>query len=455
MSKILLVCSLIAGLLLPGAAALAGDEESLQIPYETYQLDNGLQVILHVDHRLPLVATNVWYHVAAVNEVPGRSGFAHLFEHMMFQGSAHIGDDAHFKILERIGATGMNGTTSFDRTNYFETVPAHHLETALWLESDRMGFLLPSMTQEKLDNQQEVVKNERRQSYETAPYGLAEEKMWKALFPAPNPYNGMVIGSMEDLAAATLDDVADFFRQWYAPSNATLTLAGDFDPATAKALIEKYFGSLPKMPVPEAPQVAPVAVEKEIVIHHEEKVASLPKVEMAWLTPAFFTEGDAAADVLGSVLTTGESSLLRRRLVRELQIAQSVQAAQYSMGAQSIFFVEAVARPGVDPKTLLAEIDKVLEEVRGGAVTADQVRRAVTRYETGFFKRLQSLGGFGGRADLLQTYNHFLKDPGFLPKDLARYRAITPEQVTQFAKSTLPIDKRIVLFATPAAKETK
>ncbi|MDF1563846.1 MAG: pitrilysin family protein [Deltaproteobacteria bacterium] len=450
MPKLFLSCALALGLLLPGAA-LAGDDEALQIPYEAYELDNGLQVILHEDHRLPLVAVNVWYHVAAFHEVAGRSGFAHLFEHMMFQGSKHVGDDQHFKILERIGATGMNGTTSFDRTNYFETVPAHHLETGLWLESDRMGYLLPSMDETKLKNQQEVVKNERRQSYETRPYGLAEEALWKALFPAPHPYNGMVIGSMDELAAATLEDVSDFFRTWYAPSNATLVLAGDFDPAQAKALIEKYFGSFPKVPKPEAPVVAPVAIEKETVIEFVEPIAPLPKVEIAWLTPSFFQPGDAEADVLSSVLATGESSLLQRRLVRELQIAQSVMAYQYSMGAQSTFFIEAVARPGVDAKQLLTEIDKVLEEVQGGAVTADQLRRAVNRYETQFFSRLQQLGGFGGRADLLQTYNHFLADPGFLPKDIARYRAVTPEAVTAFSKDYLAKNKRVVLFAVPAA----
>jgi zinc protease len=438
-------------LVAPGAAA----GEVLEIPYETYTLDNGLQVILHHAPGTPLVAVNVWYHVGAYHEVAGRTGFAHLFEHMMFQGSEHVGDDQHFKILEGIGASSINGTTNFDRTNYFETVPSNQLEVGLWLESDRMGFMLPALTLEKLDNQREVVKNERRQSLETQPYGLAEERMWQALFPKPHPYHGMVIGSMDDLNAATVDDVKGFFRTWYAPSNATLTVAGDYDPATIKGLVDKWFGTLPKQPKPAATTVLGVGLKEEVVIRHDETIATLPKVVMAWHSAPLFKEGDATADVLASVLSDGKATRLQKRLIHELEMAQSVSASQYSMGARSLFFVEAVARPGVDLESLKAEVDKVLAEVREGKVTADEVRRAVTRWETSFVSRLQKLGGFGGKADRLQTYNHFLADPDFIAKDLDRYRKVTPEIITAFSKETLDPARRVLLYASPVKKEAK
>jgi len=256
--KMALVAS---ALILCSEPASAGDEE-LKIQFEKYRLNNGLEVILHQDHRLPLVAVSVWYHVGGFHESRGRSGFAHLFEHMMFQGSAHVGDDKHFAILKKLGASFVNGTTSFDRTNYLETVPANQLESALWLESDRMGFLLNTLSKKKLDNQRSVVKNERRQGLETQPYGFAREKMWQALFPQPHPYHGRVIGSMADLDAATIDDVRGFFRTWYSPANATLTLAGDFNSAEVKALVKKYFGSLPTKPKPAAPTVKPIALDE-------------------------------------------------------------------------------------------------------------------------------------------------------------------------------------------------
>ncbi|HEX8435972.1 pitrilysin family protein, partial [Archangium sp.] len=269
----------------PEAKPLEPGREALAIPYEKYKLPNGLEVILARDPKLPVVAVNVWYHVGAYHEQPGRTGFAHLFEHMMFQGSKHVPDDVHIGLLEQIGATDLNGTTNYDRTNYFETVPSNQLATALWLESDRMGFLLEALDEKKLRNQQEVVKNERRQSVETRPYGVAQEKLWKALFPAPHPYHGKVIGSMEDLDAATVEDVKGFFRKWYAPANATLAVVGDFDEKEARALVEKYFGSLPSGPKPEKPQVAPVKHTQEQVIRHEEKIGTLPMVTLAWLTP--------------------------------------------------------------------------------------------------------------------------------------------------------------------------
>ncbi len=440
----------LVALLTLAMAPVWAQSDKIEVPFERYELPNGLEVILHQDRRLPIVTVNIWYHVGAFDEPQGRSGFAHLFEHMMFQGSKHIPDDRHIALLEQLGATDLNGTTNFDRTNYFESVPSNHLETALWLESDRMGFLLDAITPEKLKNQQEVVKNERRQRYETAPYGLAQEKLWQALFPQPHPYHGNVIGSMADLDAATVDDVKEFFRTWYAPSNATLVIAGDFDKEKAKALVEKYFGSLPSRPKPKSPTVQDAQLEKEVVIRHDEEVASLPAVFVAWHTPALFKEGDATADVLSSILSYGKASRLHRRLVREKQIAQSVSAYQQSIGAQSVFTVEAVAAPGHTTEELLKEIDAVLAEVREKGVTQEEVTRARNRIETGFVAGLQSAAG---KADRLQAYNHYLAKPDWFAADLARYEAVTPEQVQTFAREYLKPDRRVVVHAVPRSPE--
>ncbi|MFE8603967.1 M16 family metallopeptidase [Archangium violaceum] len=434
------------------AKPLVPGREALAIPYEKYTLPNGMEVLLSQDKKLPVVAVNVWYHVGAYNEQPGRTGFAHLFEHMMFQGSKHVPDDVHIAMLEQLGANDLNGTTNFDRTNYFETVPTNHLATALWLESDRMGFLLDALDEKKLRTQQEVVKNERRQGVETRPYGLAQEKLWKALFPAPHPYHGKVIGSMEDLDAATVEDVKAFFRKWYAPSNATLAVVGDFDPKEARALIEKYFGTLPSGPKPEKPTVAPVKHTHETVIRHDETVGTLPQVMMAWLTPPYFSEEDATADVLANALGTGKSSRLYKRLVLEKGLAQSVIAAQQSLGAQSVFFIEAVARPGVSSDALAKEIDAVLEEVRRGGITQQELDRARTRFETQMLAGLQSVGGFGGKADVLQSYNHYTGDPGYLDEDLGRYDSVTTERVRDFARDFLEPNARVVVHAVPGQK---
>jgi zinc protease len=418
----------------------------LHVPFEKYMLPNGLEVILHEDHRLPVVAVNVWYHVGAFHEPPGRSGFAHLFEHMMFQGSQHVADDQHIALLERIGANDINGSTNYYRTNYYETVPSNHLETALWLESDRMGLLPPAITPQSLNTQREVVKNERRQRLETSPYGLAEEKLWQTLFPEPHPYHGFGIGSMKDLDAATLEDVIEFFRTWYAPSNATVCIAGDFDPAQAKKLVEKYFASFPSRPEPKPLEVAPVKVSRELVIRHDEEVASLPGVFLAWHSPPLFAAGDAEADVLASILTYGKSSRLHRRLVREKQLAESVSAYQQSLNAQSVFQIDAVVAPGKDPAAVQKEIDAVLEEIRRKGVTPQEVKRARNRIETGFVAGIQAVGG---KADLLQAYNHFFGDPEGFVRDLARYEAVTPAKVQAFVKEYLGPTSRVMAVATP------
>ncbi len=316
-----------------------------RVPFETFTLPNGLRVILSQDRRLPVVAVNVWYHVGPANEEPGRTGFAHLFEHLMFQGSKHTPPDGHFRMLEAAGATDVNGTTDYDRTNYFETVPSGQLELALWIESDRMGYLLDSVDQAALSNQQDVVRNERRQSVENRPYGMAEEELVHQLYPKGHPYYASVIGSHADIQAAKLDDVKQFFRRYYAPNNASLAIVGDIDPARVRALVTKYFGTLKRgAPVP-AVQVStpPIEAERRVVVPDR---IELPRVYQAWLTSPIFGPGDAEASVAASVLGGGRSSRLYKRLVYERQIAQDVRVSQQSLTLGSQFVIEATARPG-------------------------------------------------------------------------------------------------------------
>src|SRR5688572_33107144 len=308
--------------------ATANDIPRLQ--FEKYTLPNGLEVILSQDRRLPMVAVNLWYHVGPANEEPGRTGFAHLFEHMMFQSSKHVPPDSHIRLLEAAGASDLNGTTDYDRTNYFETVPSNQVELALWLESDRMGYLLDKVDQPALSNQQDVVRNERRQSVENEPYGLAEETLTQSLFPAGHPYYGNVIGSHEDIQAAKLDDVKNFFKQYYAPNNASLAIVGDFEPAQMKALVQKYFGTLKR-----GPAVPPITADTPKITSERRKVVNarveLPRVYMAWLTSPILKPGDADADIAATILGGGRSSRLYKKLVYEKQIAQDVTAQQYSL----------------------------------------------------------------------------------------------------------------------------
>jgi len=316
-----------------------------QIKYEKYTLKNGLEVILSEDHRLPLVAVDLWYHVGPANERAGRTGFAHLFEHMMFEGSQHVGPKEHFHYLEANGASDINGTTDFDRTNYFETLPSNQLELALWLESDRMGYLLGKIDQERLANQHDVVRNERRQSVENSPYGLVEEELYHQLFPKSHPYFADVIGSHRDIEAARLDDVREFFRQYYTPNNASLTITGDIDPAQAKAWVEKYFGSIPSgPPVPKITAVPPqITSEKRSKITDQ---VELPRVYMGWIMPSIFQPGDAESDLLAEILGGGKSSRLYKSLVYKKQIAQDVTVTNQSLRLGSVFELQATVKPG-------------------------------------------------------------------------------------------------------------
>lgn len=434
---------------LVGAAEGAGDARLPELAFEKYELPNGLQVILHEDHSTPIVAVNVWYHVGSKNERPGKTGFAHLFEHMMFQGSQHYDND-YFGPLQQAGGQ-LNGSTNQDRTNYWETVPANYLELALWMESDRMGFLLPAMSQEKLDNQRDVVRNERRQSYENRPYGLAYEVLLAGLYPPHHPYSWPTIGSMADLAAASREDVAEFFRRYYHPGNASLCLAGDFDPATAKRLIDKYFGVIPSGPKVERVTPPPVVpLDQDLRVQMTDRVG-LARVYLAWRSVPLYAADDAELDVLADILAGGKTSRLYRRLVRDLQIAQDVQAAQGSREVDGSFLITATARPGQDLEKLSAVILEEIARLQAEPPEAAEVARAVTRHESSLVRQLQSVGGFGGRADQLNLYNVYAGDPGFLQQDFQRYVRIDPAAVQRVAQRYLGA-KKMVLEVVPGAE---
>ncbi len=439
------------------APAADGGDDGLSIPYERFTLKNGLEVILHEDHRTPFVAVSVWYHVGAFHEAAGKTGFAHLFEHLMFQGTPNVGEDKHIAYLEEAGSSvrnGMvNGTTNEDRTNYFEVVPSHELELALWLEADRMGYLMDGMTQAKLDEQRGVVKNERLQGIENAPYGMAEEALWQKVFPKTHPYYGMVIGSLADLDAATLDDVRGFYDTYYAPSNATLTLAGDFDPKVARVAIEKYFGTLPPWDKPAKKEVAPPTVDKGFTFTFKERVGKLPKIEIMWLTPAFFAEGDAALDVVAQILARGKASTLYQALVEGEQVAQSVSAYQSSNQNVSTFQIDITLKPDVDATETVELVFAYLAELSDLPPEQKKVTNALNALETERLFGLQKIGGFSGKAEQLQLYNHYLGEPDYLQKDLERYRAVTPEKVSEAVKGFLARDKAAIMIVQPLTPE--
>jgi zinc protease len=436
----------------PSPAANPQASDTPQLEFEKFTLPNGLDVILSEDHRLPLVAVNLWYHVGPANEEPGRTGFAHLFEHMMFQGSKHVKSDAHFRILEGAGASDFNGTTNFDRTNYFETVPANQLELALWLEADRMGYLLDVLDQANLSNQQDVVRNERRQSVENQPYGVVEEALFHNLFPKGHPYYASVIGSHADIQAAKLDDVKNFFKLYYAPNNASLAIVGDIDKAATKALVEKYFGSFKQgQPVSKpAVQTPPITSERRVVVQDR---VELPRVYMAWLTPALYKPGDADADIASIALGGGRSSRLYKKLVYEQQIAQDVSAYQQSMMLGSVFQITATARPGHTVAELEKSIEEELTRLRDGGIESAELERARNVLETQIIQGLEALGGFSGKADRLNAYNYHADDPGYLDEDLQRYRSVTTDSVRSFAQQYLAPNTRVVVHGVPGTPD--
>lgn len=422
----------------------------LKLPYVSYRLPNGLSVILHQDRTVPLVAVNLWYHVGSGDETYGKSGFAHLYEHMMFQGSAHTGEDAHFRILREIGASDVNGTTNTDRTNYFETVPAHQLETALWLESDRMGYFLPLLTEKSLANQKEVVRNERRQSFENRPYSRGQFALHQALYDEKHPYRYLTIGRHEDLERATLDDVKAFYQTWYVPSNATLAIAGDFDAEQTKQSIQKWFGDFPALPKPQRNTVIPTEIKQTVRVTVDDPLASLRRVHYAWHTPKFLSPGDAELDVLAAVLGNYGTGRLYKTLVHETQLAQNVAVFQASSQLSSVFHIIVDLKPGSSLEKVEALIDATLTEVQQKTIADDELRRAKLFLLS---MKIWELENLQARANLLQSYHHFTGNPGYLEQDLDRYRRAEADTVRQIAERALRKPQRVevITFPKPAS----
>jgi zinc protease len=418
----------------------------IELPHARFTLSNGLQVIVHEDHSVPIAAVNLWYRVGSKDERPGRTGFAHLFEHLMFEGSAQVAAGQFDELLESVGGVN-NGSTATDRTNYWETVPSGALELALFLEADRMRSLPAAMTQAKLDAQRDVVKNERRQSYENRPYGLAMETIHTALYPPDHPYHWPIIGWMADLDAATLDDVNSFFRTYYAPSNASLSVAGDVQVERVRELAEHYFGSIPSVQRPPAVRVTPPQLQQQTLLVREDDI-HLPRLYFTWHSPAIFAAHDAELDILGLVLAQGKSARLYRSLVYEKALAQEVEAFQASALLGSAFHVVVTARPETDLVTLAALVRQELENA-AAELQPEELQRAVHRFETSFVDALQTVGGFGGRADSLNYYSFYLDDPGAVERDLARYRELRPEAVCRAAQVHLLEANPVVLSVVP------
>ena len=422
---------------------------ALTIPIERHQLENGLKVVFSPDKTVPVAAVNLWYGVGSRNEPAGKTGFAHLFEHMMFQGSAHVPKNKHFELIEGVGGT-LNASTWFDRTNYFDTVPSHDLELALWLESDRMGWMLPAMDQEKLDNQRDVVKNEKRQRYDNQPYGDWDERLQALIYPEGHPYYHTVIGSMEDLDAATLDDVASFFSTYYIPNNAVLTVAGDVDPDQALDLVQRYFGEIEPgdaiPPLPGDPDVEPrigTTVRDQVISE-----VPLPRVIMAYRIPPYSSPDFAVAEVSRALLGMGRASRLYDGLVRERRIAKSVVSYVYPLlSGASMFLVWGTGYPETD----IEELENAMSEEIGGLVDAAQreVDRAIALTETDLVHTLERVAQ---RADLLSMFELYFDNPARLNTELDRLRDVTVEQIRSFSADMLGTDNRAVLTYEPKGR---
>lgn len=419
----------------------------MRIPVETFRLDNGLFVTLSEDHTAPIVAVNLWYHVGSANEKAGRTGFAHLFEHMLFQGSAHVGSNEHFELIQRAGGT-LNGSTWLERTNYFETVPSNELALALWLEADRMGELLPAMTQEKLDTQRDVVKNERRWSVDNQPYGTMLEKIQELVFPSSHPFQHSLIGSMEDLSAASLDDVAQFFATYYTPDNAVLSIAGDFEPTEARRLITEYFGPIsrgkgkPPLPPMDLPPV--FGSHRREIVHDD---VSLPRLFLAFRSPVFGSDEYYAASVTAALLGMRKGSRLHRALVRERQVAADAGAFTFDLAKGSdLLVVDVTARPETSVAQLEEEVEHEIDLLYHGGVSEEEVQRAVALIETDLVASLQSAGE---RADRLSMFATYFGKPELINEQADRYRSVTPERVNKLVSERFGDDNRASLIYVP------
>ena len=427
------------------------DGHQTRIPVEQYALPNGLRVVLSKDHAIPLVAVNLWYHVGSANEREGRTGFAHLFEHMLFQGSEQVAANEHFELVQRAGGT-LNGSTWIDRTNYCETMPSHQLELALWLEADRMARLLPAMTQEKLDTQRDVVKNERRWSVDNQPYGTWWERLPALCFPPGHPFHHSLIGSMEDLSAASLEDVAEFFRTWYAPDNAVLTIAGDFETTAAKGMVERHFGGIARGR--ERPTLPDLSVPAAFGDGRREVVPDAvvaPRIFLAFRVPPFGAEGWHAASLLGAILGDSEGSRLARALVREQAIATDAGAYTFDLAkGADLLICDATARPGVSAETLeravVAEVDRLIAD----GVREDERARALAQLETAWLTGLQSASA---RADKLSQFATYFGDANRLNDEPARYAAVSAPALTAAARAILGPSNRATLLYVPRVDE--
>lgn len=420
-------------------------KDELSIPFERHQLDNGMRVLLSHDANAPVVAVNLWYNVGSKNERLGRTGFAHLFEHMMFQGSAHVAETAHFSYIEKAGGS-LNGSTWLDRTNYYETVPSHYLETVLWLESDRLGYLLPAMTQAKLDNQRDVVKNERRWRVDNQPYGDWDERIQMLLYPPDHPYHHSVIGSMEDLDAASLQDVEEFFRTYYAPNNAVLTVAGDFDRDQALELIRRYFGGIPAgPPIPPVPGTTniPHVLDKRVEQLVEGDV-SLPRVYTAYRIPPLGTAAFYPAMVAATILGEGKGAMLYRRLVRSGLAQDAVAYAFPIVLGASLLVTWATANPNISAQQIQTALEDSIDEL--AQVDERDVERAVQLIAS---NRLLELQRVDERADALSMYETLFNDAGRVNTELDRVRAVTPQAVRDFARQHLSRERAVVLTYVP------
>lgn len=432
-----------AAVAMPAAA-----QDVPKIPFEKYTLDNGLEVILAPDHSTPVVAVNTWYHVGSGDEQPGRTGFAHLFEHIMFMGSEHVPVGKFDSWLEAAGAAN-NGSTTQDRTNYYEWMPSNALPLALWLDGDRMGYLLPTMDQAKVDLQRDVVKNERRQGVDNVPYGRANETILAALFPANHPYHHSVIGSMTDLSAASLDDVKRFFNTYYAPNNATLVIAGDFDGDSAKTWVKRYFGAIPANPTrPPRPTVPSFEIPRDTFMVLEDRV-QLPRLYRSWHTVKEFADDDAALDVLAFVLSSGKNSRLYKRLVYDMQVAQDVRAFQASMRLDGYFQIVVTPKPSETPARMAALVNEEIRKIVTGGVEPRELERAQNSILAGQIDRLASVLG---KSDQLNHYNYFVGTPDYTQQDAERYRKVTASDVQRVAKKYLGAPS-VVLTVVPEGKK--
>jgi len=455
---ILLLALGAAGLVIaPAAAQQAAAPPKITVPYTMFTLPNGLTVVLHEDHSVPVVGVNVWYHAGSANEKPGRTGFAHLFEHLMFEGSGHVKEGDFDNFLEAAGGSN-NASTAEDRTNYYINVPSNALDLALFLESDRMGSLLDIVSESLVNGQRDVVKNERRQSYENAPYGMANIRIPELMYPKTHPYHWPVIGYMDDLTAASAEDVREFFRRYYAPQNASLVVAGDIDPVKARQRIEYWFSDVNPGKVADPIEVPPVGLTGVIKERLTDRV-QLPRLYLVWHSPALDAPGDAELDTAASILTGGKNSRLYKRLVYDMQVAQNVSAFQASNMLGSLFYIVVTARPSSDPPDQVLErlkgiIDEELGKLREAPPAGRELERSINQTEASFYNRMERVGGFGGKADQLNGYLVQTGNPDYFNEDLSRYRALSPDDIQAAVRRWLPADRRLELTVVPAPAGT-